>query len=118
MHSTRFAQVFNEVINESERVLIAKADEYATDDERLHNFKVAAAVTGRNATQSLGGMMIKHTTSVYDMIEAGDPTQFPMDLWREKIGDHINYLILLMACVAEAYEELPNSQAELPLGQD
>lgn len=54
---------------------------------------------------ALGGMMAKHTVSVYDLIrmeEAG--AKVKKELWMEKIIDHINYLILLWAMVREREE--------------
>lgn len=79
--------------------LSAKAAEYASDGDRLHNFKVAGAVEGISAIQALGGMMAKHTVSVYDMIGSGK--DYPLDLWEEKIKDSINYLLLLWALIQE-----------------
>ena len=46
--------------------------------------------------------MCKHTVSVYDLIndfESGK--NISIDLWNEKIGDSINYLLLLNAMVIE-----------------
>ncbi|MEG0778488.1 MAG: hypothetical protein RSG55_06545 [Oscillospiraceae bacterium] len=80
-------------------VLATKAKEYATDD-RLHNFKAAAALQRETPVKALGGMMVKHTVSVYDLIhdtEAG--LDVPLALWQEKICDSINYLFLLWALV-------------------
>lgn len=87
--------------------LISKAKEYATDDT-LHNFKVAAQVERTTPTAALGGMMAKHTVSVYDMIH--DSTQgisHPLALWEEKLKDSINYLYLLWALVNEKEEQTP-----------
>lgn len=79
-------------------VLINKAREYATSD-RLHNFRVAAAVQGISEKQALAGMMAKHTVSVYDMCRSG--LEYPIELWQEKITDSLNYLLLLNALVRE-----------------
>jgi len=93
---------FNEIVMEQiefcRNTLIKKAGEYATED-RLHNFKVSAHVQGNLATQALAGMMVKHTTSIYDMIASGKP--YPLEVWEEKITDHLNYLLLLKAAVYE-----------------
>jgi len=79
--------------------LTTKAAEYATED-RLHNFKIAAPLQGRTAIGALGGMMAKHTISIYDMIGGVDKGQeYPLALWEEKIKDRINYLFLLWALV-------------------
>ena len=98
MNTTTFERLFEEQVNRSRSVLVSKAKEYATED-RLHNFKVAAALEGKTQEQALAGMMAKHTVSVYDMAESG--LAYPIDLWQEKITDHINYLFLLNAIVRE-----------------
>lgn len=92
MTTKRFEQIVNEQLDYCRSVLCQKAKEYATVD-RLHNFRMAALLEGILDRQALAGMMAKHTVSVYDMcmsIEA-----YPLELWREKITDHINYLLLL-----------------------
>ena len=98
MTATEFERIFEEQVERSRIVLVNKASEYATED-RLHNFKVAAALEGKTPEQALAGMMAKHTVSVYDMAESG--LAYPIDLWQEKITDHINYLFLLNAIVRE-----------------
>lgn len=112
MNSEEFAKVFNHVIDSSERVLIAKAAEYATAD-RLHNFKQAAHLQGQTPREALGGFMVKHTVSIYDMINSGD--SYPDELWDEKIGDHINYLILLRALVEDEKSGDGTVQDALPI---
>ena len=98
MTATEFERIFEEQVERSRIVLVNKASEYATED-RLHNFRVAAALEGKTPEQALAGMMAKHTVSVYDMAESGQP--YPIELWQEKITDHINYLFLLNAIVRE-----------------
>ena len=99
MTATEFERIFEEQVERSRVVLVNKASEYATED-RLHNFKVAAALEGKTPEQALAGMMAKHTVSVYDMAESG--LAYPIELWQEKITDHINYLFLLNAIVRES----------------
>lgn len=78
-------------------VLAEKAKEYATDD-RLHNFKAAANLQRTDPVSALGGMMVKHTVSLYDLIhDQAAGAQIPLELWQEKITDHINYCFLLWA---------------------
>lgn len=99
MNSEDFVDVLAAQIGTCERMLGAKASEYATDDDRLHNFKVAAALKGETCKQALAGMMAKHTVSIYDMIR--DDVDAPLEVWVEKISDHLNYLFLLKAIVVE-----------------
>ena len=98
MTATEFERIFEEQVERSRIVLVNKAGEYATE-ARLHNFKVAAALESKTPEQALAGMMAKHTVSVYDMAESG--LAYPIELWQEKITDHINYLFLLNAIVRE-----------------
>lgn len=98
MNTTTFERLFEEQVNRSRSILVSKAKEYATED-RLHNFKVAATLEGKTPEQALAGMMAKHTVSIYDMAESG--RTYPIELWQEKITDHINYLFLLNAIVRE-----------------
>jgi hypothetical protein len=78
-------------------VLILKAKEYATEENRFHNFDVAARILNTTPEQALQGMMLKHIVSVFDLVQGVD-TEGDMlteALIYEKIGDTINYLILL-----------------------
>lgn len=102
MDGRTFNQVIDEQLQVCTNILVDKADEYASDVDRLHNFKVAAGLEGTTVRRALGGMMAKHTVSVYDLIRDGQDDT-PMELWNEKITDHINYLLLLKALVAEEH---------------
>lgn len=107
MRAEEFNQIIENKIADIQKVLVKKAGEYAQDGDRLHNFKQAAHLQEVSLREALGGMMVKHTVSVYDMIN--NPTvDYPQDLWEEKIGDHLNYLLLLLAVV---WEE-KNAQAD------
>ena len=101
MNSKEFEAVIKAKVETSIETLFIKNDGYATSD-RLHNFKVAAVLQHESTIKALGGMMSKHTVSVYDLIEAeNNGEDIPLELWDEKIGDHINYLLLLWAAVVE-----------------
>ena len=97
---------FNEVVSKQHEnrtgVLFKKAGEYASDNDRLHNFKVAAALQGLTPLQALAGMMAKHTVSIYDMIWSGE--DYPLELWTEKFTDSQNYHDLALALVIEEME--------------
>ena len=102
MNNEMFNKVTEERIKMCVDVLCKKSDEYSTDNDKLHNFKVAGALQGCSDVKALGGMMCKHTVSIYDLIndfECGK--NISIDLWNEKIGDSINYLLLLNAMIVE-----------------
>ena len=105
MNTNDFNAIIREQIDRCENTLCKKAEEYATED-RLHNFKVAAGLQDCSPTTALAGMMCKHTVSVYDMVrglENGE--KYSLDMWNEKIGGSINYLLLLAAMVREQDEK-------------
>lgn len=100
------------------KVLQKKADEYSKDNDRLYNFKRAAAFTRESPEKSLLGMLMKHVISVIDIIEEVErchqlkgtsfdlpitsdsnvmisDCKFDITFIDEKLGDSINYLILL-----------------------
>lgn len=94
-----FDAVINAQLDRCKSIMIDKAKEYAQDADRLHNFRAAAGMMGCGTKEALAGMMAKHTISVYDMCRSGE--KYPVELWDEKITDHINYLLLLRAIVEE-----------------
>lgn len=83
-------------------LLLAKHHEYATEDD-FHNFNVSAVLQGITPAQALIGMMDKHVVSVHDLVnEQAEGRTVSVSMWREKIGDNINYLLLLWAMVNNA----------------
>lgn len=103
MNQSEINDIFDSTIERSRAVLCSKAQEYVGDTgDRLSNFKRAAHLQNEKVSTALGGMLAKHTISVFDMIarhERGE--EFTEEKWNEKITDHINYLILLQAVLAE-----------------
>ncbi len=102
MTQVEFEKVFNEMVDKSRAILLNKAAEYATDGDRLINFKQAAHLEGIKQSTALAGMMAKHTVSIYNMISQYEKgVTFTQEKWDEKIIDNFNYLILLQAILTE-----------------
>lgn len=99
MQNEQFNFHVSEQIERCRKTLVQKADEYAGDDDRIHNFRVAAKLRGETHAQAALGMMSKHIVSVYDMVESGN--SYPAEMWDEKIGDALNYLLIIRAIVAD-----------------
>jgi hypothetical protein len=99
MNAQDFNKVFDATVQKSADVLVKKAEEYADDIDRLQNFKIAASLKQVSPIEALGGMMVKHTVSVYEYLGRSDVPE--LAAWDEKIIDHINYLILLRALIVE-----------------
>lgn len=104
--------------------MLLKNGEYSPGEDKIKNFKRAAELGSTTPPDALGGMMAKHTISVYDMImDTREGKHHPMEVWEEKIKDSINYLFLLWALVneddAEDEDGFPNAPVyweESPIG--
>jgi hypothetical protein len=115
MNQETFDAILERRIEKIRSVLASKAKEYAKGD-RLHNFKRAAKFTGDSPAKMCASFMMKHMVSIMDIVddvkEIGPlPSREMVD---EKIGDAINYLILLEALLIEVAEWPQNSTKEIP----
>jgi hypothetical protein len=92
------------------RVLIEKGREYANDDEVFHNFKNAAGISFHGSHEKVAWeFMVKHLQSIKDIIEhvsIDGANGYPSNaLIEEKIGDSINYLILIEGMLKERVQQ-------------
>lgn len=104
MNNDDFNKLVEVRIAKTREVLFQKNKEYSSDTDRLHNFKVAARIGSKEESpeRALLGMWRKHLVSVFDLIDAADRGEITYEGVRdEKIGDAINYLILLEALLYE-----------------
>ena len=85
-------------------VLGLKTKEYATETDQLKNIRDAAELQGLTMQEAVGGMMAKHTVSIYSMLK-DTGTLYPDAVWDEKITDHIIWLILLRAVLEDNYNQ-------------
>lgn len=87
-------------------ILANKAREYASDDDRLHNFKRGAAIFRCTPEKHNLFLNSKHLISIQDMVNDLDRFKLANAAqWEEKIGDAINYLVLLEALIIERLHE-------------
>lgn len=101
MNKNTFERVVEDTLGMAQKVLIRKSGEYSSSDDKLHNFDKAKDFMRCNTKEfALLGMLNKHLVSVVDMIEKFEKTgELPTsNMIDEKIGDSINYFILLKAC--------------------
>jgi hypothetical protein len=102
MNAKQFDIILERRISLIRSVLNAKRKEYADGlRDRLHNFNRAAAILQVSREEALLGMWAKHITSILDIVDDMKRKVFPVEMIEEKIGDAINYLILLEAMLKE-----------------
>lgn len=106
MNVEKFNKMLEERIEKTRQVLDSKNKEYASNVDRLHNFKRAGKMLQCSPEKALVGMMVKHTISILDIVDKLDNGEIPTkEIIEEKIGDNVNYLILLEALIKERYEK-------------
>lgn len=103
MNAKDFQVVLDDQIRRIQEMLGNKRNEYADNADCLSNFRAYGALQKIPPKGALTSLMAKHTVSIYGMVESGKT--FPLDVWDEKITDHIVYLILLRALLVEEDKE-------------
>lgn len=112
MTRPEFDELVHKRLNAMSLGLTFKGQEYADDiagnEDRLYNFKRTAATLNINSAEALLGMMSKHLVYVIDMAQGKyDKAHHHLakervgEIIDEKIGDTINYLVLLEALLKE-----------------
>ena len=111
MRAELFDQILEERMAKIKKVMLSKAEEYAeAGGDRLHNFKFAGQRLSCSPERALIFMREKHEICIMDFLTAidrGDPIDAA--IINEKIGDSINYLILLEALLYERFKLIPDS---------
>ena len=95
MTNERFQELVKELRDKSMDTMLKKNANYA-DADRLHNFKVGAAITGGTPAQAALGYMAKHLASLQDKVRKND-FHDREDLL-EKCQDIINYVVFIWCC--------------------
>ncbi len=94
MTRQEFVEFMEDHFDSMRKVFSNKAVEYTDGGSNaFHNFDVAAIIGNTTPQKALEGMWMKHLVSTLDMIK--DDAIPPKGLVDEKLGDMINYLLLL-----------------------
>jgi hypothetical protein len=104
MRKEDFSKRVEKRIDLIRQTLLTKHKEYAKDDNVFRNFDEAAGGFSLHSTSAevLWSYMTKHLVSIKDIVSDNVPVT--NELVSEKIGDVINYLILLEAMLNEKGE--------------
>lgn len=105
MKHNDFIDTVNDTLKHCCELLLTKGVEYNSDeDDRLAVFKQTAAFERTTPQRALFGMLAKHLISVQNMCDT-EIRDYSAERWLEKIGDAINYLLLLEGLVKEEYQK-------------
>ena len=109
MTEEQFDEIFKSTINDLERLKNRKAEDYASPQDRLHNFKMAAQLQGTSPLAALKGMMSKQEVCILDMIYNVD--SYDPEFIDRNIDDVKMYLVLLKALILERNELIEKRKA-------
>lgn len=99
MTQDEFSKILESRIAKMRAVLDSKSREYSHGGDKLYNFKAMAGEFGGTPESNLWGLLKKQLLCVLDIVEDRLPVnRMTID---EKIGDSINYLVLLEALFLE-----------------
>lgn len=113
MNTEQFNKIVDERCEKIKSILSTKATEYAVGTDRLHNFNRGSRMSGISREKVLYGFMLKHEVALLDTLDKMDNDILPSETGiNERIGDIINYYILLEASIKEKI----NSSVELTAG--
>ena len=103
MNAKDFDKIVSNRMKWCEQTLLAKGEEYSREGDRLWNFKSAGRKRNKHPAEALLDMKVKHDVSVDDIVDGLKKNIVPpKEFIAEKIGDSINYLLLLEGLIEEA----------------
>lgn len=97
-------ETFEKLIKETDKtcldIMANRKNDYAPEDDRLENFKIAAVMEGLTPAQDCCAKGSKQIVAVYKMVQmSAKGFHYSKAQWDEKIHDSINYLKFLKAII-------------------
>ena len=106
----KFDIFLKRMVDSTYNTLAAKASEYSLNDDRMHNFHVSRTLQSlvhvNTEVSAAWNLASKQLASVIDMINNVDKA-YDKNRITEKIGDSINYLLLIGAMIEDRLDYLP-----------
>lgn len=110
MDAQKFEKLCRELLDKSEDTLFRKSKEYATDEDRLANFRQPTSMTGMSTAEVCLMYQMKHICSVTKIAKETSKGILPTkELLQEKCQDMLNYTLIFYTTVCELIEK---AQAE------
>lgn len=111
MNARHFEEYSKGLLERCWNVLFSKSKEYASDVDRLANFKQPVSMMDSNPAEVCLWYDMKHVASLSKIVREIKDGQLPtQEMLEEKIGDYLNYGLLLYACIMEMLEEQKNKE--------
>ena len=119
MKADKFEQLCRELLEKSEDTLFRKSKEYASDEDRLANFRQPTSMMGMSTAEVCLMYQMKHIASIAKIAKETSQGVLPSkELLQEKCQDMLNYTLIFYTTVMEMIEaqELqgPEAKSSLP----
>jgi len=108
MNQQEFEELLGAFKAHEEEILGHKGEEYATEEDRLKNFREIAQFLDVSMSEVALNYMLKHVQSIAQAVRSGSVEWCWQDEngnegLKQRIADARNYLPLLAACIEEEY---------------
>lgn len=103
-----YEQVVKRRMDLTKAVLDSKSCEYSTQQSAFQNFEFSTGISFHSTSPAVAWeFMVKHLTSIKDIIGDYEKSQSlpSVEKLEEKIGDAVNYLILIEGMLKEAISQ-------------
>lgn len=111
MKVEQFEKESRDVLEHCWGLLFSKAKEYASDEDRLWNFRQPTSMMGTNPANVCLWYDMKHIGSLSEIARKVDMGVVPSrEMLKEKVGDYLNYGLLFYACMIEQIEKAEANQ--------
>lgn len=113
----KYKDTINNMIAYCQNLINDKLIQYANKNDVFKTFNEAAELQEILPEQALFGMMAKHIGSIRNMLDKvekdiysmtindAEGAEYSLDVWKEKIGDNITYLLILYAMISSRIDE-------------
>lgn len=113
----KYKTTINNMIAYCQNLINDKLIQYANKNDVFKTFNEAAELQEILPEQALFGMMAKHIGSIRNMLDKvekdiysmtvndAEGAEYSLDVWKEKIGDNITYLLILYAMISSRIDE-------------
>lgn len=106
MNADKFEKLCRELLGKAEGPLFQKSKEYATDEDRLANFRQPTSMLGVSPAEVCLMYQMKHIASISKIAKETSQGVLPTkELLQEKCQDVLNYTLIFYTIVSEMIEE-------------
>lgn len=106
MDAKKFEKLCKELLDESQNTLFWKSHEYASDEDRLANFRQPSSMMGCSPAEICLMYQMKHISSIAKMAKESSKGILPTkELLQEKCKDMLNYTLIFYTIMSEMIED-------------